>query len=378
MIPLRFPFAADAPHHGSKILKLRDRSGGARAETNSDDDVSESYAELVGSFGDMSHFLWRDTYIAIEGVNHRDLLGDICRFNFDKGYADRWIRSGSGHNTLVVTERCDQLCVMCSQPPKKSHDDLFVEFEEACLLAEVGKVIGISGGEPTLYKAQLFSLLMRMQSRRPDIHFHVLTNGQHFDEGDRETLAQLRDTVLWAVPLYARTPSLHDKLVGKAGAFERLMKSFVIFAQAGADIELRTVVMQQNAAELPRLAQLITARLPFIRHWAIMQLENIGFARNRWSELFFDHSVDFEPVQAAAAQTLTRGIDTVLFNFPLCTLPKEWRSYAPPTISDWKRRFIDACNDCPVREQCSGLFEWHPDNRSYQRMGGLEWRSDDS
>ncbi|MBL7373277.1 His-Xaa-Ser system radical SAM maturase HxsC, partial [Escherichia coli] len=82
------------------------------------------------------------------------------------------------------TERCDQLCVMCSQPPKKTHVDRFALFEQACLLAEPDSVIGISGGEPTLYKAELLGMIERVLTARPDLAFHVLTNGQHFQSED--------------------------------------------------------------------------------------------------------------------------------------------------------------------------------------------------
>lgn len=95
------------------------------------------------------------------------------------GRIERLLRSDSPHNTFLVTERCDQLCVMCSQPPKKTHVDRFVLLEEACLLAKPGELIGISGGEPTLYKGQLLGMLGRVLHAREDLQFHVLTNGQH-------------------------------------------------------------------------------------------------------------------------------------------------------------------------------------------------------
>jgi hypothetical protein len=48
---------------------------------------------------------------------------------------------------------------------------------------------------------------------------------------------------------------------------------------AGAQIELRTVLMKRNAPGLTALARFIATTLPFIQTWAIMQLESIGYAQ---------------------------------------------------------------------------------------------------
>ena len=68
--------------------------------------------------------------------------------------------------------------------------------------------------------------------RRPDLRFHVLTNGQHFTRrGCTRRIPAGR--VLWGIPLYAAS-GLHDEIVGKQGAFARLMESFALLAAAAA------------------------------------------------------------------------------------------------------------------------------------------------
>jgi His-Xaa-Ser system radical SAM maturase HxsC len=369
MIPLRIRIDIEGPHRGKRVIKLV--SDLAKEVLTSPSLTSGNCAELVATFPSERVFKWGDHYIRIKGNAEDEIVGDVCLFNFEKGYADRLIRGNSKHNTLVVTEQCDQLCIMCSQPPKKTHHDQFHELYHACLLADSGKIIGISGGEPTLYKEELFSLIKDVNKQRPDLQFHILTNAQHFSVDDLEYLKSFRGNVLWAVPLYAAHPVIHDTIVAKAGAYERLLASLSLLVQAGAQVELRTVVMQQNISELPDIAKVIKTHLPFIQHWAIMQLENIGFARNRWSKTFFDHSIDFSGIAAAAAYTLASGIETRFFNFPLCTIPPAWRPYAEQTISDWKQRFDTPCLNCSVQEQCGGFFEWHPSARSYEAWGEI-------
>ncbi len=143
--------------------------------------VDEAFeANLVSESDGESIFEGKAGRVTISGILPSAINGDVLLVNPRRGVADRLIRRNSPHNTFVITERCDQLCVMCSQPPKQHHVDLFSYFEAAALLAPPNAVIGLSGGEPTLYKGQLFGLLSRVMQQRPDISFHVLTNAQHF------------------------------------------------------------------------------------------------------------------------------------------------------------------------------------------------------
>lgn len=308
--------------------------------------------------------------IRLRGVSPDEVDGDVLLVPPGDRSSQRLVRATSDHNTFLVTERCDQLCVMCSQPPKAHHVDLFPYFEAAALLAPFGMTLGISGGEPTLFKAALFGLMSRVLAERSDLRFHVLSNGQHLGEEDCEWLAALpRNQLLWGVPLYAADAELHDRLVGKAGAFERLMSTFALLARSGASIELRTVVTAANAEGLPRLAQFVAAHLPFVSSWALMQLENIGFGRQHWGELFFDNSLSFRCIGEALNIARARGIEAVLYNFPRCTVPPSYRHLAPATISDWKRRFLAECIECPEQTDCGGFFEWYPQNAGFKRLG---------
>ncbi len=298
-----------------------------------------------------------------------DLDGDVLLLVPGRQSAHRLVRARSRHNTFLVTEQCDQLCVMCSQPPKKYHVDLFDQFTAAALLAPQGARITISGGEPLLHKQRLFQLLIASAKARPDISFHILTNGQFFDLDDIPVMDEAgRDRILWGIPLYASQAELHDFIVGKPGAFSRLMQSFEILMKAGAAVELRTVVLQQNWDAFPDLASYVSTRLPFIDVWAIMQLENIGYGRMNWAHSFKDTSLDFAHLRRAINLTIGRGIQTLLYNFPLCSVPPQYRYLAPGTISDWKNKFLKQCDGCSLRSTCGGFFEWYNIDQGF---GGL-------
>lgn len=379
MIPLSLQIAAETATPFVTRLRLRPKDHtdpnehtGPNDHTDETDHTGEADALFVEDDDGGTLFAGREGLISIDGFASHQLSGDVLLVDPGAGRAERLLRSGSAHNTLLVTERCDQLCVMCSQPPKKTHIDRFDHFEKACMLAEPGSVIGITGGEPTLYKPRLLDLIEAVLTERADLEFHVLTNGQHFDLADVPRLrARLYRRVSWGIPLYSHVPATHDFIVGKQGAFDRLHDSFSALMQAGARIELRTVLTSTNLHDLPALSHYVAARLRFVESWSVMQLENIGFAKNRWSDLFVDHAADFTPISRAIDTSLLHGIAIRLFNFPRCTVPPAYRALAPASISDWKRKYPPPCRDCRERDLCSGFFEWHPDDQAGVRATPL-------
>lgn len=360
MIPLTLGAVSDAEK--SFVTRLRYRRGPASGN-------HDSLRMFEGS-GETGFAGMEGLFTIADGGE--DLDGDVVLIDPVRGAAERLIRASSKHNTLLITERCDQLCVMCSQPPKKSHADRFEYYRAASLLAPGGAVIGLSGGEPTLYKEELFSLIEQTLEERSDLGFHVLSNGQHFEPADIERMRQpLYARVTWGIPLYSADPGIHDRIVAKSGAYDRLEQSLYVLLLAGANIELRTVVMQSTVPGLADLARHVISRLSFIASWSIMQLENIGFAKNRWHDLYHDHAGDFGPIATALDLADLHGIAAQLFNFPLCTVPANYRHVAPASISDWKRKYAPACSSCAAREECAGFFEWHPGGKSMEAVRPL-------
>jgi His-Xaa-Ser system radical SAM maturase HxsC len=288
--------------------------------------------------------------------------GDIFLFIPEHQLANRIIRRNSKHNTILFTEQCDERCVMCSQPPREVDDRWLVSlYAEAIILADEGVRIGISGGEPTLYKEELFNLLEQSAEKRPDLSFHILTNAQHFKLEDRERLKNLHNKIeiLWGVPLYSSIGSEHDEIVNKLGAFDSLIENLYILASSGGAIELRTVLMKKNFTGLPFLAKFLTNNCRFIAFWAIMSIEPTGYAKSSRDELFFDHSQFFVPVGNAIDIAKLHHIRVALYNFPLCSVPSAYRNHCVDSISDWKKKYLKVCDPCKEKDNCAGFFEWY-------------------
>ena len=281
----------------------------------------------------------------------------------------RFYRPKANSNSLLLTELCDQRCIMCSQPPKnKSYDD-FELYKEAIFLMPDNAHLGITGGEPTLFKEPLFNFLKEIIEKKNNFTFHILTNAQHFLREDINDLFLLSKNVTWGIPLYSHQRQSHDDIVSKDGAFDRLFDSFNYLLSSGSKVELRTVLMKQNVEHLTNLSNLISTKLSWISVWAIMQLENIGYARMNWEKIFFDNSEDFTHIEKSISILQSNNINLSLYNFPFCTIPKDFRKYARNSISDWKNKYIEVCNDCNKKEECCGFFEWHKNEIGYKNVG---------
>lgn len=68
----------------------------------------------------------------IEGIEPNDTDGDVLLVVPEQRIAHRLIRARSQHNTLLVTERCDQLCVMCSQPRNLATSTTLITSQRQC------------------------------------------------------------------------------------------------------------------------------------------------------------------------------------------------------------------------------------------------------
>ena len=115
-------------------------------------------------------------------------------------------RPGEKSNTILLTERCDQYCTMCSQPPKSNDFTYWELYSKACCQMLKIKLLAFLWRADALQK-DLFKFLEQMKTDRPDLRSHVLTNAQHFEEADKSVLKRLNEYVVWECPL--RTSSRH-------------------------------------------------------------------------------------------------------------------------------------------------------------------------
>jgi His-Xaa-Ser system radical SAM maturase HxsC len=270
-----------------------------------------------------------------------------------------WKRHAT-HNSVLLTEQCDNYCLMCSQPPKDRADAwLFDRAKQiVSLLPSSAKNLGLTGGEPTLHADALIDLLEHCRDTTPWLQLHLLSNGRRFaDPGFASRYARvgLAD-IMVGIPVYAPEPGLHDFIVQADGAFEETVRGILNLASLGQCVEIRIVVQLHTVPVLADLARFIARNLPFVDQVALMGLEMTGLARPNSAEVWIDPA-DYQRELFDATQILaSAGVVTRIYNHQLCVLDQRLWPYAVRSISDWKNDYLDICQQCSVKDTCGGVF----------------------
>lgn len=272
-------------------------------------------------------------------------------------------RRGSNSNLLFMTDRCNSLCLMCSQPPKDIDDVWHVDenLRLMNLLDPGEEQLGLSGGEPTLYRDGLLQILEKAKAMLPEKSLHLLSNGRLLH--DPTWISDLRQIdhrqLIWGVPLYADNARDHDHVVQAPGAFSETMQGIYNLARANQRIEIRVVLSRLTTPRLPELAHFIFRNTPFVEHVALMGIENMGLAKKNYEELWID-PMDYQEELSQAAHFLdARGMTVSVYNLPLCVLRPSLMPFYRQSISDWKNLFIDTCQRCAGKTKCAGFFKSH-------------------
>ena len=297
------------------------------------------------------------------GYDSLDFLRDgyVASVDTGSGFTRILYRPESFHNILFATERCNSNCIMCSQPPREVDDCDTVarHLRFIDLIPSPPTRLGISGGEPTLLKDGLIQIITRLKERFPDTPLTMLSNGRLFAY---ETLTEKLSSIghsdfLTAIPLYANNAAAHDYIVQSSGAFDQTMQGLYNAAKHGLSVELRVVLHKQTIPGLKDLAEFIYRNLPFVRHVALMGMENMGYVKKNWELLWVDPADYAEELEATVRHFYHRQVPVSIYNLPLCVLPRTLWDFGRQSISDFKNIYIDECNVCELKDRCSGLFQ---------------------
>lgn len=285
--------------------------------------------------------------------------GDVAAMN-PNGSVRTLYRRGSRHNAILVTERCNSFCVMCSQPPKRVDDRRLIaqHLRLVELIDPTTEALGITGGEPTLLKKDLLWLIQRCKELLPTTSLHVLSNGRLFYYGAfaRDLAAIGHPDLMIGIPLYSDIDWEHDHVVQAVGAFDQTLVGLQHLGRYGVPVEIRVVIHRDTYKRLPELAEFIYRNLTFASHVALMGLEMMGFAIPNLSDLWID-PVEYAPELVEATSFLAhRGMNVSIYNHQLCVVPREIWSFCKRSISDWKNDYLPECGECTVRERCGGFF----------------------
>ncbi len=286
--------------------------------------------------------------------------GDIVKLCPSTGEFRCLYRRASLHNTILLTERCDHFCLMCSQPPKPQDDAWLLEeaYDLMRMIPPDTERLGFSGGEPTLYRGRLIALLEHTLRYLPRTALDLLSNGRAFQDRafTRAYAAVRHPNIVVGIPIYSDDPVRHDYVVQSHGAFDETVRGILALKEYGQKVEIRIVIHQQTIDRLLQTCEFIVRNLLFVDHVALMGLEITGFTRPNINLLWIDPYEYKEVLSEAVALLTANGIPTSVYNHQLCTVnPDIWGS-CRQSISDWKREYVEECVKCSKRGECGGLF----------------------
>lgn len=285
--------------------------------------------------------------------------GDIVLINTD-GVINTLYRINSLQNFLLITERCNSNCLMCSQPPRDRDDAYLMRIYEQ-LLPQMPKdcvELGLTGGEPTLLGERFFKLLELIKKELPDTEVHCLTNGRSFawrNVADRLGEIGYRKLML-GVPLYSDYYQVHDYIVQAKDAFNQTMQGLYNLARNEQRIEIRVVLHKQSIPRLTKLARYIYKNLPFVEHVAFMGLEYQGYTPHNIQHLWIDPVLYMKQLEDAVGFLSDMGMNVSIYNSQLCIMPKTLWPFNRKSISDWKNIYLEECKSCAMIDRCGGLF----------------------
>ncbi|EKD86815.1 MAG: hypothetical protein ACD_37C00137G0002 [uncultured bacterium] len=297
----------------------------------------------------------------IGGVDEIDSLKDGYILTIEpNGFISIIYRPESRNNVIFATAKCNNTCLMCSQPPVNYQDENIItnHLRFIDLISDNPETLCITGGEPTLLGDGLISILRRGCTQLPNTCFYVLTNGRRFsDESYVKKIAGIPDLkLLCAIPVYADVAPFHDFIVQAKGAFNETICGLYNLARYKLPIEIRVVLHKQTIPRLLPLMEFIYRNLPFVSRVALMGLENMGYARNNHEILWID-PVDYAAELESAVRFLHyRRMSVSIFNLQLCTLNQFLRPFARQSISDFKNIFLEECQVCSLKNSCAGFF----------------------
>jgi His-Xaa-Ser system radical SAM maturase HxsC len=360
------------PDKARSVVRLRSADSGAERHT-ADFALAKTPDEIQRAI----EANWTSIFIVLDGSN--DLLGtfdgrlvvvppkysyladgDVIGFDHSSGKFRTLFRKNSSHNSFLVTERCNNYCLMCSQPPKDVDDRwILKEIKEGLpLIDPTTRALTFTGGETLSDCGDFIAVLTECRIQLPTTAIQVLTNGRAF--ADSHVVDAWKGighpNLMAAIPLYASIDHIHDHVVQAKGAFDETVMGILKLKDRGQRVEIRVVLHALTAPIIEETARWIARNLPFVDHVALMGLENTGFAIANDAVLWMDPMDYGDGIAKAVDHLSAAGVNVSIYNLPRCVLPRSVWKHAVQSISDWKNNFVEECDRCEEKGSCSGFF----------------------
>lgn len=270
--------------------------------------------------------------------------------------------SDISENTIFTTGLCNSNCIMCPYTEHFRRNANSASFDTLKQFVDVmspyAEYVCITGGEPTILRDDFLKLIEHCRKHFHSALLHILTNGRTFAYQDfLNDFRKVRPyRTLLGLPLHAENAALHDYISQSAGSFDETLQGLDNLYRAGEHIELRIVTSKLNCENLPSLAKMVATKYPYCHHVCLMGLEMMGNAMINRDKVWCSYDKLWPFVHEAAYILLMNGVETELYNYPLCIVDKNLQSVYRKSITPSKIEYLPECRTCTRKNECGGFF----------------------
>jgi MoaA/NifB/PqqE/SkfB family radical SAM enzyme len=301
-------------------------------------------------------------------------IGDEISLKINTPTIDRSRRAKESfqRSFIVVTRRCINNCLFCTETEKKQWAEPTLEELKNLLNSDCRsfRSIVFSGGEPTLRK-EIFELIGYAKNLGYSVE--LFSNGRLFANNEfAERAARVGlDAVL--IPLHGPTAASHDQITQKSGSFEQTIAGMKNLDLHGVEVRIKIIPNKINYHHLSELASLAVS-LP--GNFVCMDMLVIsGGALNHLDVISIKLSEMAPYIEKAIDVLAASGKRFEIASLPLCLISEQYRPYLSNNRTDEeinigtdKERaslittpgqiLAPICRNCLLKNKCPGT--WAP------------------
>ena len=263
---------------------------------------------------------------------------------------------------FFMTEKCNSNCIMCPMSlDSRKRGNAFSDEEWNTALSELPEDIPhitITGGEPFLEYNRLLSLIEFIKTRYPNIPILILTNGRALAIPTiwNKLSKLIGPSMRFAIPIHGPNSTLHDAISQSEGSFLQSIRGLHNLSQTEAEIEIRIVASKLNEDHLSDTCFMLAKSGLHINRVNLVAMEMHGCAAANRNLVWEDYRILYNAAAKGLQNLILSGIDVGLYNFPLCSIPRNAWGLARDSISAEKIRYPEECDVCTMKDACGGLF----------------------
>ena len=301
------------------------------------------------------------SFFSVEGEWKNLTYGSILSIT-EGGKVNVIYKSDQTEVDLFVTNKCNSNCIMCplSEGVRRRSNGNQKEWlmDYIKLLPLDIPYVNITGGEPTLEKDTFLDLTYLLKTKFQHTEFQLLTNGRSLSDYTflKKVVENLPNHTRFAIPVHSSNPEIHDMITQVPGSFFQTDQGIKNLLSKSQTVEIRIVLSKLNIDTVYETVEYIYKMYKGVFVVNFIGMEMMGNAAINRDLLWEEYSYFFQKIKRSIVYLVSKGVDTRLYNFPLCAVEKGFWSIVSKSITDYKIRYKDACSNCIVKEYCGGFF----------------------